>query len=184
MDTAPRQSDHHRPPVVDRTPLCGAPFVAMEFDPFGDVQVCCANSLYPIGNVAESSLHEIWHGPRARAIRAALTDGDMSLGCSVCRYRLTFGHGDLARDYYDNFPLPELDSDGQPAWPHSLQFSLHNTCNLECVMCGADRSSKIRTRRSGLEPLPHAYGDAFFEQVVPFLEHAAIVDFSGGEPFL
>jgi len=155
----------------------------MEFHPSGDVQICCANALYPVGNVRRSSLDEIWDGPRVRAIRDALAVGDMSLGCSVCRYRLTFGHGDLARDYYDNFPVQEPDADGR-RWPYSLQFSLHNTCNLECVMCGADRSSKIRSRRTDLAPLPHAYGDEFFEQLVPYLEHAGAVDFSGGEPFM
>jgi pyruvate-formate lyase-activating enzyme len=51
-------------------------------------------------------------------------------------------------------------------------------------MCGADRSSKIRSRRTDLAPLPHAYGDAFFEQLDPFLDHAGSVDFSGGEPFM
>ena len=180
MDLRPIPTAHHRPPTVDRTPICDAPFVAMEFDAFGDVQVCCANALYPIGNVGEQSLREIWSGPRAAAMRAALSEGDMSLGCSVCRYRLTYGHGDLARDYYNNFPV----SGGDPDWPFSLQFSLHNTCNLACVMCGADRSSRIRTQRSSLPPLPHAYGETFFEQIQPFLEHAGAVDFSGGEPFL
>ena len=169
--------------MVDRTPVCAAPSVAMEFHPSGDVRICCANALYPVGNVARSTLDEIWDGPRVRAIRDALGVGDMSLGCSVCRYRLTFGHGDLARDYYDNFPVQAPDADGR-RWPFSLQFSLHNTCNLECVMCGADRSSKIRSRRTDLAPLPHAYGDAFFEQLVPYLEHAGAVDFSGGEPFM
>ncbi len=161
-------------------PVCRAPFVAMEFDPFGDVQACCANALFPLGNVGRSSLREIWEGPRAQALRDALANHDLSLGCSVCRYRLVNGHGELPLEYYNNFPMPGDDV----RWPYSLQFSLHNTCNLACVMCGADRSSKIRTQRSGLAPLPHAYGDAFFSQIEPFLAHAGAVDFSGGEPFL
>lgn len=171
-----------RRPVDDRaaTPACAAPFVAMEFDPFGDVQACCASALYPLGNVAEASLRDIWEGPRAQALRAALLRDDMTYGCGVCRHRLGERHGDLPLNYYDNFPLTSLD----PEWPFSLQFSLHNTCNLECIMCGADRSSRIRSRRSDLAPLPHVYGDDFFEQIQPFLAHSGAVDFSGGEPFL
>lgn len=168
------------PATADRSPICVAPFVAMEFDPFGDVLACCANTLFPLGNVTRSSLREIWDGPRAQALRAAVTAGDLSLGCSVCRHRLAHGHGELARDYYDSFPV----SFDETEWPYSLQFSLHNTCNLECVMCGADRSSRIRTRRSHLAPLPHAYDEGFFRQLEPFLEHCGAVDFSGGEPFL
>lgn len=163
-----------------RTPACAAPFVAMEFDQFGDVQACCANALYPLGNVTRTSLHDIWHGERAVALRAALLRGDMSYGCGVCRHRLDSAYGELPRDYYDNFPFTSVD----PDWPYSLQFSLHNTCNLECVMCGADRSSRIRSRRAHLDPLPHAYDDSFFEQLGPFLDHCGAADFSGGEPFL
>ncbi len=161
------------------TLTCAAPFVAMEFDQFGEVQACCANTLYPLGNVRDTSLREIWRGERAAALRSALQRHDLSLGCTVCRYRLAYGYGELPRDYYDNFPL-DLD----PEWPHALAFALHNTCNLACVMCGADRSSKIRAQRSHLAPLPHAYGEEFFDEIRPFLEHAGAVDFSGGEPFL
>lgn len=168
------------PEIGDPSPICAAPFVTMEFDPYGDVLACCANTLRPLGNVRWSTIEEIWNGPRAQDLRVALQAGDLSLGCGVCRHRLTHGHADLARDYYDSFrpsgPMPE--------WPVALQFSLHNTCNLACVMCGADRSSRIRRGRSGLEPLPQAYGARFFDELPPFLEHADRVDFSGGEPFL
>lgn len=177
---------HERPndrrPLGERgaSPICAAPFVAMEFDQFGDVQACCANALYPLGNVGTTSLRDIWDGPRATALRGALLRGDLSHGCGVCRHRMEHAYGELPRDYYDSFPFTSTN----PEWPYSLQFSLHNTCNLECVMCGADRSSKIRSRRSHLDPLPHAYGDSFFEQLGPFLEHCGAADFSGGEPFL
>jgi MoaA/NifB/PqqE/SkfB family radical SAM enzyme len=159
---------------------CAAPFVAMEFDQFGDVQACCANALYPLGNVRDLTVAQIWRGERADALRDALRRHDFSLGCTVCRHRLRYGYGELPRDYYDNFPMSSVD----PEWPFSLQFSLHNTCNLACAMCGADRSSTIRSRRAELAPLPHAYPDRFFDEIVPFLHHAGAVDFSGGEPFL
>ena len=92
----------------------------MEFDQFGDVQACCANALYPLGNVRDLTLEQIWHGERAAALRAALRRHDYSFGCTVCRHRLQYGYGELPRDYYDNFPMSSLD----PAWPYSLQFSL------------------------------------------------------------
>ena len=85
----------------------------MEFDQFGDVQACCANALYPLGNVRDLTLEQIWHGERAAALRAALRRHDYSFGCTVCRHRLQYGYGELPRDYYDNFPMSSLD----PAWP-------------------------------------------------------------------
>ena len=67
--------------------------------------------------------------------------------------------------------------------PQILGFSLNNTCNLACVMCGADASSRIR-RKVGLPTLERAYDDSFFEELVPLLEGCRWVDFRGGEPFL
>lgn len=172
-----RRSD--RPDPTSRV-LCNAPFVALDFDPFGNVQACCANALYPLGDVVESDLRSIWSGARADGLRRAIEQGDLSFGCTVCRYRLDFAAGDVPRDYYDQFAVGA----GVPEWPQLLSFSLHNTCNLECIMCGGDASSRIRTRRDGAAPLPHVYGDDFFAQLEPFLEHCTAVDMVGGEPFL
>lgn len=158
---------------------CHAPHVAMEFGPIGEVQACCANVFYPLGNVRHMSLEEIWDGPRASALRAAVDRGDLALGCGICRHRDEHHEAERPWEIYDRF---EVEPGG--SWPARLSFQLHNTCNLECVMCGADRSSRIRSRREHLAPLPHVYGDDFFAQLEPFLAHAQTFDFNGGEPFL
>lgn len=178
-DLAPAPATSSRP-APDSPVICGAPFVAMEFDPFGNVQACCSNAIYPLGNVGRATVQEIWTGARATTLRDAMVAGDLSKGCIVCRHRLTFPDGEVPRDYYDNFPVTSL----TPEWPQLLSFSLHNTCNLECIMCGADLSSKIRSKRTDLPPLPHAYPDRFFEEIRPFLEHCTSIDMAGGEPFL
>ena len=167
-------------PRPDSPVLCGAPFVAMEFDPFGNVQACCSNAIYPLGNVARQTLRDIWSGARATTLRDAMIDRDFSKGCIVCRHRLTFPDGEVPRDYYDYYAVDSL----TPEWPQLLNFSLHNTCNLECIMCGADLSSKIRAKRTNLPPLPHVYPDRFFDEIRPFLEHCSGIDMAGGEPFL
>jgi MoaA/NifB/PqqE/SkfB family radical SAM enzyme len=168
--------------------VCAAPSVMMDFDPYGNVLACCANVLYPLGNVRRSSLSEIWRGERAGKLRAALRRGDLGYGCGNCRHRLLFHGGEVARDVYDDYvptPVPTALEDGDPLdLPAILGFSLHNTCNLECIMCGADSSSRIRRRRSSLAPLPHAYGEEFFEQLDPYLDACRWADFRGGEPFL
>lgn len=169
-------------PETGVRPVCVAPLVAMVFDAYGNVQACCANALYPLGNVNEQSLRDIWTGSRADAMRRALASGDWSYGCGVCRYRVERSAVGVPLDTYELYPLESTTS--TPEWPALLSFSLHNTCNLECIMCGGDSSSKIRTRRDGLPGLPHAYGESFFQQLEPFLERCSNVDFVGGEPFL
>jgi MoaA/NifB/PqqE/SkfB family radical SAM enzyme len=161
-------------------PLCTAPYLVMDFDPAGNVQACCVNAMYPLGNVTRSSIREIWEGERARKLRRAIERDDLGYGCGVCRHRLEFDAGDPASWYYNNYPAPEPD----PEWPWLMVFALHNTCNAACIMCGGDLSSKIRTSREGREPLAHAYGDRFFEELEEFLPHLGIAEFRGGEPFL
>lgn len=152
----------------------------MEFDPFGDVLACCANSFYPLGNVAESTLREIWTGPAASRLREAVAKGDHSLGCTICHQRVTTGGAELPMSAYDDLPVDGIALE----WPDRLTFALHNTCNLACGMCGGDRSSRIRAQRDGQPPLARAYGDDFFQQLPPFLLNCSHVSFVGGEPFL
>src|SRR4051812_2766456 len=120
----------------EEAPLCRAPFTAMEFSPDGSVLVCCANFLHPIGWVGEQGLREMWTGPAANRLRDAIERQDLSLGCSICRHRIRHHGAELPLLAYEHLDVTEGGD-----WPPSLSFSLHNTCNLECVMCGADRSS-------------------------------------------
>ncbi len=39
---------------------CAAPFVTLEFGAYGLVQACCANALYPLGDIRTQSIDEIW----------------------------------------------------------------------------------------------------------------------------
>ncbi len=161
------------------TPACHAPFVSMEFDPTGNVFTCCANQLYPMGHVAEASLAEIWQGPRSRALRAALAAGDLTLGCNSCHWAVLHGNDAPIARLYDAYPV----TGPSPAHPTRMTFALSNRCNLECVMCNGELSSKIRARE-GRPPLPPAYGDAFFAELDGFLPHLRHASFLGGEPFL
>lgn len=158
--------------------ICRAPFVVMDFAPEGNVHACCVNSAWPLGDVKDQTLRQIWDGERARALRAAVARGDYGYGCGSCRHRLEEGTGYPDVDYYLQMPEP-----ADPAWPEVMAFGLHNTCNLACVMCGGNLSSRLRALegRPRLEP---AYGDRFFGELAEFLPHVRRTEFRGGEPFL
>jgi MoaA/NifB/PqqE/SkfB family radical SAM enzyme len=150
----------------------------MDFAPEGWVHACCVNAAWPLGDVREQTLREIWDGERARALRDAVRRGDFGHGCGNCRHRLEHDTGNADVQYYREMPAP-----ADPAWPEVMAFGLANTCNLACVMCGGNLSSRLRAieGRPRLEP---AYGDAFFEELVEFLPHLRRAEFRGGEPFL
>ncbi|MFN8052855.1 MAG: radical SAM protein [Acidimicrobiales bacterium] len=160
---------------------CQAPSSALYFAPDGSVRPCCAGGV-PIGWVTgpnRTSLGDLWRGPRAEQIRAAVAVGDLSLGCAECAVTASSSdRGASLAVHFDRW----AGHDG--AWPRDLEFALSNTCNLQCVMCNGDLSSAIRSQREHRSPLPAAYDDRFFEELAEFLPHAQRVAFKGGEPFL
>ena len=107
---------------------------------------------------------------------------DLGLGCDFCKWPVENGRPDLAFSRWFDRARPA----GRRArrGPRQLEFSVTNTCNLQCVMCNGEWSSSIRSQREGLAPLPKVYGDAFFEDLRAFLPHLERVKFLGGEPFL
>ena len=161
--------------------LCRAPFTSMYLDQHGDVRACCMNDTFPLGNVTEAPLLDIWRGAVATRLRRAIDAGDLGLGCGFCAPAVEDGRPDLAyARWFEGFAVDGDD----PPWPRQLELSITNTCNLRCVMCNGEWSSSIRSQVEGRPPLPAVYDDGFFEQLVPFLPHLERVKLYGGEPFL
>ncbi len=72
-------------PLKPAKGLCAAPWlgqISLKFN--GDVLLCCASSII-LGNLYESSLDDIWHGPKITAIRQAFHDGHYPHECGYCR---------------------------------------------------------------------------------------------------
>lgn len=160
---------------------CYAPFTNLYFDTAGDVRVCCHNPTHKVGNITASSIAEIWNGEKINQLRTALENYDLGLGCSFCKFQIAEGcYENLAMRKWDRFLLPSRDQ----IWPQQMEFSISNTCNLECIMCRGLWSSAIRARREKLPPLPKVYGDKFFNELRAFLPHLERARFLGGEPFL
>lgn len=165
-----------------RWAACYAPATTLYLDQFGHARACCQNTQHRLGDIATSTLREIWDGREARALRRAMGRGDLSLGCDFCAWQADEGGpgSDFARTY-DDQPTGMRRA---PAWPTRIEFAVSNTCNLRCVMCNGDWSSAIRSRREHRPPLPSAYPERFYEELVEFIPHLEDASFAGGEPFL
>ncbi len=160
---------------------CHAPTVSMYFDQFGKVRACCQNTGALMGDVAQQSIRDIWESASTSRMRAALKVGDYSEGCGFCEWQVNQGDEAIvfARVFDDHTPTQE-----HPRWPVQMEFSMTNSCNLQCQMCNGDWSSSIRTHREHRPPLPAVYQDSFFDELAEFLPHLEKVNFLGGEPFL
>lgn len=174
---------YHASRSLDHQPFrsaCYAPHVAMSFDMTGSVSVCAFTRATPLGRVGDTPLVEMWRGEPIRRLRDAVERDDLHHACSRCAEEIAGGnlHGVLAAGF-DRFPAQRF-----PEWPTRMEFALSTRCNLQCVMCSGEFSSAIRTRREGLPVLPDRYGDAFLDELDPFLVHLEQARFLGGEPFL
>jgi radical SAM protein with 4Fe4S-binding SPASM domain len=160
---------------------CYAPFTSLYFETGGTVRVCCHNFKYPVGNIAYESIEAIWNGEEIRKLRQSLKQYDLRRGCQFCEWRLSTGNfNSVSMTAWDRFPV----KDDAPAWPQMMEFSVSNSCNLQCIMCTGIASSAIRSHREKLPPLPRAYRNGFFEELRKFLPHLKRAKFLGGEPFL
>lgn len=159
--------------------LCYAPSAHLHFGPEGYVAVCCMSTFRRLGHVDGVALLELWRGPAIAEIRTALAGGQFPTGCEACAWHLEQGSlADHPALVYD-----ALASGANDLWPIDLQFAFSNLCNLACLQCSPEFSSVIR-KSKGLPPLQSPYGDRFFSELQPFLEHAQSISLLGGEPFL
>jgi radical SAM protein with 4Fe4S-binding SPASM domain len=161
--------------------LCYAPFTSLYFDVHGNVRVCCHNAKYPIGNVRQQSIDDIWRGDAAKRLRESLVNYQFGPGCEFCRFQTSDNCvTNVAMRKFDEFPVTA----DYASWPRQMEFSISNVCNLECIMCRGLWSSAIRAHREKLGPLPRLYSNDFLVSLRKYLPHLKRAKFLGGEPFL
>lgn len=124
----------------------------------------------------ERSIEDIWRGPEFTKVREALAEHRFLSSCGVCEHNIDTGNLPLAAAYDNEHAIGD--------WPTMLELELSNLCNLECVMCSGQLSSKIRRNRDHLPPLISPYDDSFVDQVAEILPHLHELRFNGGEPLM
>ena len=175
---------------------CPAPSINLHFSQLGVVTACCFNRRHVLGVYPQNSVSEIWHAKPIQELRDALARHDLSKGCEKCQQQIEardFGGSHAV--FYSNYAKitgekrkqlglePPRDPVTAPM-PMRLEFNIHNSCNLQCIMCHGLASSAIRTRREGLAAMPNPYDEAFADQLEPFFPYVVETDFMGGEPML
>jgi MoaA/NifB/PqqE/SkfB family radical SAM enzyme len=161
--------------------LCYAPHTNLFFAQTGQVRACCWNWGHVLGNALHDSIDDIWHGAQIQILRRALEGMEFGPGCEFCdRQTATGWIANPPMRHFDTFAVPAA----VPEWPQRMEFSISNSCNLECIMCNGTFSSAIRAHREKLPPMRTLYSGAFIESLRKYLPHLVRAKFLGGEPFL
>ncbi|HNE93379.1 MAG TPA: radical SAM protein [Chitinophagaceae bacterium] len=161
--------------------ICFAPKSSMIFSFDGNVYLCCENKSYPIGNILQTSLHEIWFGQKRKWLDNEINNNyNLSNGCSSCERKIKHQEYTLAlAQTFDLYNHSEKSS-----YPSRLDFEIHNTCNLECVMCGGIYSSSIQANRNKMPAIKILYDENFVQQLDEFIPYVKYINLIGGEPTL
>jgi len=179
---------------ADKSIVCHAPYVNLNFEQTGDVRACCYNFKHVLGKWPQQSIREIWQGEKLKALRGYIREDNLGGGCIECGKMIEAGnHQGVRARYYDEFAANSLTDKvsnmarkvtGGFVYPKVMEFELSNECNLECIMCNGSFSSSIRKNREKLPPIISPYNDKFVDELDEFIPHLTDAKFLGGEPFM
>lgn len=160
--------------------ICFAPKKSMMFSFDGNVYLCCDNKEASIGNITTQNLHDIWFGEKRYLLDKQINqDYNLEKGCITCEYKIK--NKNYSTVQAQNFDLYTTNNSEYPA---RLEFEIHNTCNLECIMCDGAHSSSIHANRNKLPALKMVYDDIFTKQLIEFIPYLKSINLLGGEPTL
>lgn len=160
-----------------RTSICNAPTTNLYLGVDGQASPCWLYYPHPVPRWSpQRSLADLWQGAEFSDVRQALAEQRFIGRCSECEHDILTGNRPLAAAYDFDHPIGN--------WPSMLELELSNLCNLACVMCNGNLSSRIRRERDHLPPLESPYDASFVEQVAEVLPHLRELRFNGGEPLL
>ncbi|NWF97692.1 MAG: radical SAM protein [Nitrospirae bacterium] len=127
--------------------LCLKPFYFAEITTNGDVYTCCPGWIrFPIGNIKNKTIKEIWNGSRAIYIRKKIYNGEWQNICNqICPIISQYIHDKKGISYDDlellNYLSPKLVEEIRSkkiileSLPTVFNFSNSTQCNLSCIMC-------------------------------------------------
>ena len=172
-------------------PFCHAPWTNVDISPQGDILPCCKYTPGlndPKFNIQSHSLTEYSKSAFLRKIQQDFSDDQWPQGCVRCQL-----------DEQNNIPSKrQLDHDRWQEHYDHYDFSTHqwitasiafgNTCNLKCITCDSDNSSRWREEYRDIygKDFQHVkfYRNDFVDDFVAQAPKILHLDIPGGEPFL
>jgi hypothetical protein len=134
--------------------VCNAPFVNLDFGPRGQVSLC-NHSYRPVATISpEMGVLELWRGPLMRELRERFARYCLDEACVHCIHQIETGHAKetFAQQHFDQHAV----TSAEPDYPKRLILRLNSTCNLACIMCDGETSSRVRKERDRLPAFPSA----------------------------
>ena len=180
--------------------FCMIPWIHVHAFPNGQAYPCClGESDYPIGNLHENTIREVWNGSAYKTMRKNMLEEKPCKECTRCYEQERNGFVSMRNSSNKNFGqhielVDDTHEDGQfdnfKLRYYDIRFS--NLCNMKCRTCGGWFSSSWHDEETALhgkrEYPKFMYAgpdkDDMWNQLqehIPYLEQ---VYFAGGEPLI
>ena len=179
--------------------ICALPWTHLASNPDGSIMPCCYYYRYKkdYGNIAEEDFNKLYNGELFKELRLDLLNGNKPKECEKCFNREALGRGSMRTQYnkteWAQQTIKEIPSitneDGSlnkikiKYW--DVRFS--NICNMACIMCGSDFSSKWAAElgenkdRKLLNNFEKSKTYEFIDENINDVEE---IYFAGGEPLI
>ena len=174
--------------------LCIVPFVHSHVAANYDRKLCCLAN--PIEGMNKTTDKEYWDSDYVKQVRLDMMAGKLVSDCSFCHKVEHNGVESMRQRLNTLFPIEEITSkmqqDGSMDIPPSYFDIRTMTCNLHCVTCDANNSSRhIRIERemfpdNKFHVIDIEYERNIVKDVIEGLRNKTvrIIYWSGGEPML
>ncbi len=199
-------SEKHQELLMENPSFCILPWIHLHGWADGRTYPCCLGEYtFPIGNLREKSMEEIWNDAPMREMRSNMLSGESCKQCTRCYEQEKNGFFSMRYDNNRNFghyitEVEKTNTDGSLPdfkiryW--DVRFS--NLCNFSCRTCGPPFSSnwfnehvKMFDRVPDVDGRPlarieYAAGDedSMIAQMMPHIPYVEQVYFAGGEPLI
>lgn len=172
-------------------PFCYAPWTNIDIDPRGIIMPCCKYQRAvddPIFNIQTHSLDQYSNSAFLTDLKQKFTQDTWPNGCGRCRdeeHSSIKSKRQLDQErWHTHYAQYQLDSD---QWL-TASIAFGNTCNLKCITCSSDPSSRWRKEfyeiyGQDFQPVKF-YRNDFVETFVSQAPGVIHLDIPGGEPFL
>lgn len=150
--------------------FCLVPFTTLILEPDGNVGVCRHKGCdFPVGNLKEQTLDEIWNGKKIIEWRKEFLSGNVKIchdevryrKCHLCpEYNKLLEHTSFTE--FQNGPILRLGA------------NFNGKCNLKCIMCN------VREKPNGFYDNPK-FWSMLEKEILPHLKE---IDLLSGEPFI
>jgi MoaA/NifB/PqqE/SkfB family radical SAM enzyme len=127
------------------------PFTGLATREDGAIKICCRS--YPVGNIQDSSLEQIWNNDTMCRIRKQVLNNERPVECTPCFNLEDQGVESLRQRHITNV-IPEsrvnlypnvldqlADDFSMPFEIPTIEIKLNNLCNLKCRMCNPTDST-------------------------------------------